>query len=37
MSSSTLLDRIGLIDGVKQTQTSIVLSRKVDRRSRGRP
>ena len=28
-----LLDRIGLIDGVKQTQTSIVLSRKVDRRS----
>ncbi|OAS90535.1 AsnC family transcriptional regulator [Achromobacter xylosoxidans] len=28
-----LLDRIGLIEGVKQTQTSIVLSRKVDRRS----
>lgn len=28
-----LLDRIGLIDGVKQTQTSIVLNRKVDHRS----
>ena len=28
-----LLDRIGLIDGVHQTQTSIVLSRKLDRRS----
>ncbi|AWQ06071.1 Putative regulatory protein [Bordetella bronchiseptica MO149] len=28
-----LLDHIGLIDGVKQTQTSIVLSRKLDRRS----
>jgi DNA-binding Lrp family transcriptional regulator len=27
-----LLDRIGQIDGVMQTQTSIVLSRKVDRR-----
>lgn len=27
-----LLDRIGLIDGVHQTQTSIVLSRKLDRR-----
>ncbi|AOB39681.1 DNA-binding transcriptional regulator AsnC [Bordetella parapertussis] len=28
-----LLDHIGLIDGVKQTQTSIVLSRRLDRRS----
>ncbi len=28
-----LLDRIGLIDGVEQTQTSIVLSRKLDRRN----
>ena len=28
-----LLDRIGLIDGIRQTQTSVVLSRKVDRRS----
>ncbi len=27
-----LLDRIGLIDGVNHTQTSIVLSRKIDRR-----
>ena len=27
-----LLDRIGLIDGVNHTQTSIVLSRKLDRR-----
>jgi len=27
-----LLDQIGLIDGVHQTQTSIVLSRKLDRR-----
>lgn len=27
-----LLDQIGLIEGVEQTQTSIVLSRKVDRR-----
>jgi DNA-binding Lrp family transcriptional regulator len=27
-----LLDRIGLIEGVNQTQTSIVLSRKIDRR-----
>ena len=30
---NTLLDRIGLIDGVNHTQTSIVLSRKIDRRS----
>ncbi|SEQ84927.1 DNA-binding transcriptional regulator, Lrp family [Pseudomonas lutea] len=28
-----LLDRIGAIDGVKQTQTSIILTRKIDRRS----
>ncbi|NMM79474.1 AsnC family transcriptional regulator [Acidovorax sp. SRB_14] len=28
-----LLDRIGQVDGVHQTQTSIVLSRKIDRRS----
>ncbi|MGJ7507487.1 Lrp/AsnC family transcriptional regulator [Variovorax sp. GT1P44] len=28
-----LLDRIGLIDGIQQTHTSVVLSRKVDRRS----
>jgi DNA-binding Lrp family transcriptional regulator len=28
-----LLDRIGLIDGVQHTQTAIVLSRKIDRRS----
>ena len=28
-----LLDHIGLLDGVKQTQTSIVLSRKLDRRN----
>jgi DNA-binding Lrp family transcriptional regulator len=28
-----LLDRIGLIEGIQQTQTSVVLSRKVDRRS----
>lgn len=28
-----LLDRIGQIEGVRQTQTSIVLSRKIDRRS----
>lgn len=28
-----LLDQIGLIDGVKQTQTSVVLNRKIDRRS----
>lgn len=28
-----LLDRIGQIEGVHQTQTSIVLSRKIDRRS----
>ena len=31
----TLLDRVGQIDGVHQTQTSIVLSRKIDRRSVG--
>lgn len=30
---NTLLDRIGLIEGVNHTQTSIVLSRKIDRRS----
>ena len=29
----TLLDQMGQIDGVNQTQTSIVLSRKIDRRS----
>ncbi|MFJ1302417.1 Lrp/AsnC family transcriptional regulator [Pseudomonadota bacterium AL_CKDN230030165-1A_HGKHYDSX7] len=28
-----LLDHIGLLEGVKQTQTSIVLSRKLDRRN----
>ena len=28
-----LLDRIGLVEGVRQTHTAIVLSRKVDRRS----
>lgn len=28
-----LLDGLGQIDGVKQTQTSVVLSRKIDRRS----
>ncbi len=28
-----LLDRLGQIDGVRQTQTSVVLSRKIDRRS----
>ncbi|MEO8278401.1 MAG: Lrp/AsnC family transcriptional regulator [Ideonella sp.] len=28
-----LLDRLGQIDGVKQTQTSVVLRRKIDRRS----
>ncbi len=27
-----LLDRIGLIDGIRQTYTSVVLSRKIDRR-----
>jgi len=30
-----LLDRIGQLDGVQNTQTSIVLSRKIDRRSVG--
>lgn len=30
-----LLDRIGQLDGVQHTQTSIVLSRKIDRRSVG--
>ena len=30
-----LLDRLGQLDGVHQTQTSIVLSRKIDRRSVG--
>src|SRR6218665_1976734 len=30
-----LLDRVGQFDGVHQTQTSIVLSRKIDRRSVG--
>lgn len=30
-----LLDRLGALDGVQQTQTSIVLSRKIDRRSVG--
>jgi len=30
-----LLDRIGQHDGVQQTQTSIVLSRRIDRRSIG--
>ena len=28
-----LLDRIGMIDGIQQTYTSVVLSRKIDRRS----
>jgi len=28
-----LLDRIGQMEGVHKTQTSIVLSRKIDRRS----
>ncbi|GAA4355493.1 Lrp/AsnC family transcriptional regulator [Variovorax defluvii] len=28
-----LLDRIGLIEGIERTHTSVVLSRKVDRRS----
>ncbi|VTU31035.1 Lrp/AsnC family transcriptional regulator [Variovorax sp. PBL-E5] len=28
-----LLDRIGLIEGIRKTHTSVVLSRKVDRRS----
>ncbi|MDB5730864.1 MAG: AsnC family transcriptional regulator [Variovorax sp.] len=28
-----LLDRIGLIEGIRQTHTAVVLSRKVDRRS----
>lgn len=28
-----LLDRIGLIDGIQHTHTSVVLSRKLDRRS----
>ena len=31
----TLLDKVGQLDGVHQTQTSIVLSRKIDRRSVG--
>ena len=31
----TLLDHLGQLDGVHQTQTSIVLSRKIDRRSIG--
>ena len=31
----TLLDKVGQLDGVHQTQTSIVLSRKIDRRSIG--
>lgn len=30
-----LLDHVGQLDGVHQTQTSIVLSRKLDRRSAG--
>src|SRR3989344_3197869 len=30
-----LLDKVGQLDGVRQTQTSIVLSRKIDRRSVG--
>ena len=29
----SLLDQIGQMDGVHKTQTSIVLSRKIDRRS----
>ena len=28
-----LLDQLGQLDGINQTQTSIVLSRKIDRRS----
>ena len=28
-----LLDQLGQLDGIHQTQTSIVLSRKIDRRS----
>jgi DNA-binding Lrp family transcriptional regulator len=28
-----LLDQIGLVDGISQTHTSLVLSRKIDRRS----
>lgn len=28
-----LLDRIGLVEGIQQTHTSVVLSRKLDRRS----
>lgn len=28
-----LLDRIGMIDGIQQTYTSVVLSRKIDRRT----
>ena len=31
----TLLDKVGPLDGVPQTQTSIVLSRKIDRRNVG--
>lgn len=30
---NTLLDRIGLVEGVNHTQTSIVLNRKIDRRN----
>ncbi len=32
-----LLDRIGNLEGVKQTQTSIILNRKIDRRGGARP
>jgi DNA-binding Lrp family transcriptional regulator len=28
-----LLDQIGQIDGIRQTQTSVVLNRKIDRRT----
>ena len=28
-----LIDQLGQIDGINQTQTSIVLSRRIDRRS----
>jgi DNA-binding Lrp family transcriptional regulator len=28
-----LLDRLGQIDGINQTHTSVILSRKLDRRS----
>jgi DNA-binding Lrp family transcriptional regulator len=28
-----LLDRIGMIDGIQQTYTSVVLNRKIDRRT----